>query len=101
MMNEAIDMFRDIKEISDSKYLFSKNPENDADAYEDLIMNCHFCGKKIELLGREVKTVKGCATISGTIVNAQHITFDDGSESYICDECFKKGAYVGRFNCSY
>jgi hypothetical protein len=88
--NEILNIFKDIREIVANKYLIESDPVDTADAYEDIVMRCFFCGAKIKLINREVITQGKYTKIRGAIVNADHITFDDGTEAYICNDCLAR-----------
>ena len=64
-----------------------ERPELACNAYEDLIMNCWFCGKKINLYQSEVKTNGVKHYVEGVILDGERLRFDDGAELYVCNEC--------------
>jgi hypothetical protein len=61
--------------------------QDEFDAFLDLELRCLICGQRIEILNPVFDTTDGLSRITGVIVNAERITFDDGMTSFLCLDC--------------
>jgi hypothetical protein len=61
--------------------------KDEFDAFLDLELRCLVCGHRVEIINPVFDTIDGLSRVSGVIVNAERITFDDGMTSFLCRDC--------------